>query len=506
MTIIQTITLIAFGFISVVPVLRLFQYKEHKKYESLRYFVSVVFLWTLLQFIFYLIDDIALIYFIKFLTYPIIFLIVYLGYETIQSFIGKTTPKWFRMIAISYFVFSLVIALTNPIHREFLKLSIDDVSSQSDFLYADIGFWFIIHMAVSYVLVIYLMTKLIIHLRKPAQFNRSIFPFYSILIILGVAIIVNFVHIMFYTLSIDPTYLLMVLMSYALYWIVFRRDFQFQLLASSRNVLINAMREMYIIADKYGNVIEFSNQILKSFDVKHDDTHSLSSFINALKKQAILYKTFDHVKDEPFIHKPYLYTIYKEFTLDRYNQEGTLVLLYDETRLMKLVDQLNYYIKYDQMTDCYNRNYFETQQDKLVNKYPNYGIIMTDLNGLKLHNDYLGHAAGDDLIERFVKNTKAVTTDNTLMFRMGGDEFLLFVKDTKRTSIEALKDAIIHKNTYDTIENHISVAVGVAKHRDDEHIEDTIKRADQASYDMKKVYSADYQKKLIEHFKSHQKK
>ncbi len=154
------------------------------------------------------------------------------------------------------------------------------------------------------------------------------------------------------------------------------------------------------------------------------------------------------------------------------------------------------------MTDCYNRNYFESQQKKLVEAYPNYGIIMTDLNGLKLHNDYLGHAAGDALIKRFVKNTKEVTTNNTIMFRMGGDEFLLFIKDVKKTSLEALKDAIIHINKDETIEEHISVAVGTAIHKDGEHIEDTIKRADQASYDMKKAYSADYQKKLIEHFKN----
>jgi diguanylate cyclase (GGDEF)-like protein len=166
---------------------------------------------------------------------------------------------------------------------------------------------------------------------------------------------------------------------------------------------------------------------------------------------------------------------------------------------MKLVDQLNYYIKYDQMTDCYNRNYFETQQETLVETYPNYGIIMTDLNGLKLHNDYLGHVAGDDLIKRFVKNTKDISSDNSLMFRMGGDEFLLLVKDTKKTSLEALKDAIIHINSDDDIEKHISVAVGTAKHKGNEHIEDTIKRADQASYDMKKTNSADYQKKLIDH-------
>ncbi|MFW6319509.1 MAG: diguanylate cyclase domain-containing protein [Bacillota bacterium] len=497
MTLIQAIILISFGFLSLVPTLRLFHYKQHRKYENLRYFVTVVFLWTLIQFIFYLIDNVTFIYFIKFLTYPIIFLIVYLGYETIQSFIGKNTPKWFRMIGITYFIFSLVVTLTNPIHMEFLKLSIDNVTSHNDFLHADIGLWFIIHMTVSYILVIFVMIKLIVHLRKPAQYNRSIFPFYSIIIILGLGIVINFIHIVFYTLSLDPTYLFIVLMSYALYWIVFRRDFQFQLLASNRNVLINAMREMYIIADKYGNVIEYSNKLLTSFEIKDEETQLLSAFIHALKKQAILYKTFDHVKDAPFIDKPYLYTIYKEFTFDQFNQQGTLVLLYDETRLMKLVDQLNYYIKYDQMTDCYNRNYFETQQENLIKTYPNYGIIMTDLNGLKLHNDYLGHAAGDDLIKRFVNNTKKITADNSLMFRMGGDEFLILVKNTQKTSLEALKDAIIYINSDNDIENHISVAVGTAKHKNDEHIEDTIKRADQASYDMKKTYSSEYQKKLI---------
>jgi diguanylate cyclase (GGDEF)-like protein len=58
------------------------------------------------------------------------------------------------------------------------------------------------------------------------------------------------------------------------------------------------------------------------------------------------------------------------------------------------------------------------------------GVLVVDLNGLKLINDDLGHEAGDAAVAEVARRLRAATGDDALIARIGGDEFGVLVADS----------------------------------------------------------------------------
>jgi len=78
-----------FGAISAIPYFHLRRYNASEKYRQLRYFSMAVFIWTILTISTHLIDQLIIVYYIDLLIYPLIFTIIYFGFETVQTFIEK---------------------------------------------------------------------------------------------------------------------------------------------------------------------------------------------------------------------------------------------------------------------------------------------------------------------------------------------------------------------------------------------------------------------------------
>lgn len=104
-----------------------------------------------------------------------------------------------------------------------------------------------------------------------------------------------------------------------------------------------------------------------------------------------------------------------------------------ETEALELAD-LRYRAAYhDMLTGLYNRTSYEhavTEIDK--NPIPeDLMYIALDVNSLKIVNDTLGHAAGDELIVGTARCLELCMADYGEVFRIGGDEFaaILYVKD-----------------------------------------------------------------------------
>jgi len=77
----------------------------------------------------------------------------------------------------------------------------------------------------------------------------------------------------------------------------------------------------------------------------------------------------------------------------------------------------------DALTGCYNRNMLEEMRDTLDRQ--DLIVTIVDVDGLKMINDHHGHQAGDIIIQRVASQLKRVSE---LVFRLGGDEFLLIDK------------------------------------------------------------------------------
>lgn len=94
----------------------------------------------------------------------------------------------------------------------------------------------------------------------------------------------------------------------------------------------------------------------------------------------------------------------------------------------------------DIMTGLYNRRKIHevTQEVSEEQGKRSFGILNFDLNDLKKANDNYGHAAGDRLLTDFSAILEEVFGAYGIVARMGGDEFIVFYRDTDQVDTEAL--------------------------------------------------------------------
>lgn len=82
----------------------------------------------------------------------------------------------------------------------------------------------------------------------------------------------------------------------------------------------------------------------------------------------------------------------------------------------------------DVLTGLWNRQYLEDQV-RVYGKDGNAGVFMLlDLDNFKTINDTLGHIVGDAVLIKFAETLKEQITDDDIVCRIGGDEFVIFLK------------------------------------------------------------------------------
>ena len=82
----------------------------------------------------------------------------------------------------------------------------------------------------------------------------------------------------------------------------------------------------------------------------------------------------------------------------------------------------------DQLTGLLNRSAVNERLEQVCRKTPGYFFII-DLDCFKLVNDLYGHDMGDKLLLSFAKTIKATLTPDSIIGRIGGDEFVAFSSD-----------------------------------------------------------------------------
>ncbi|MEG1254363.1 HD domain-containing phosphohydrolase [Clostridium sp.] len=141
---------------------------------------------------------------------------------------------------------------------------------------------------------------------------------------------------------------------------------------------------------------------------------------------------------------------------------GIVGLARDITPTKKLEEKLRYLSYTDSLTGLYNRTYFEEKIEELnKEEFLPLGIIMGDVNGLKLVNDSLGHFEGDNLLKSIANVLKNVCGDKGFVCRWGGDEFMILMPNCNDNSCEKVVEDILDKcknNDYKYIE--LSIALG----------------------------------------------
>ena len=143
----------------------------------------------------------------------------------------------------------------------------------------------------------------------------------------------------------------------------------------------------------------------------------------------------------------------------------------------------------DGMTGLYNKSKYLSILSNEYDETSMVSVIYWDINNLKKINDTNGHEEGDELIRTVANNILNLAQDNKKAFRVGGDEFVMILKDADEQ--EALRTIEEWQNNIDSIKSEypfeISASVGYATGHG-KNLQDIIKQADENMYIEKKKY------------------
>ncbi|MDY0385512.1 PAS domain S-box protein [Trichlorobacter sp.] len=133
---------------------------------------------------------------------------------------------------------------------------------------------------------------------------------------------------------------------------------------------------------------------------------------------------------------------------------GVVIVFRDVSEIFAKQRQIEYLSYHDQLTDFYNRHYLEKIINS-INHQDNYplGIISIDINNLKFVNDNYGHIKGDYILMQAARIIRKNIPCTDFLFRIGGDEFLLFVYRTNPKHLKKIKENIINSIRLECTDN-----------------------------------------------------
>ncbi len=173
-----------------------------------------------------------------------------------------------------------------------------------------------------------------------------------------------------------------------------------------------------------------------------------------------------------------------------FTDDSVIWVARDITDRKKVEDTLHYQSTHDTLTGLYNRQYYETEIDRLQHSrlFP-ISIIMIDVDGLKWVNDHRGHQAGDELLQRVAGLLKSAFRPEDMVARMGGDEFVvvlpLTAEPAARLALKRLEEILEKHNQLFPSEQHLGLSMGTATGTSGILLTEVFKMADQAMYSVK---------------------
>ena len=233
--------------------------------------------------------------------------------------------------------------------------------------------------------------------------------------------------------------------------------------------------------------------VLDSFKATREITSFLSSFSQTLSSMYRL-STSNHALRLSNLqlerHKRNL----EELVEERTKALNTALSEQEENnlKLQTANKELAFFATTDFLTGLLNRRYFFELAQKYCNELPEHHlpgtVAMIDVDFFKSINDTYGHQAGDDLLRKVAKSIQSCFNQETLVGRLGGEEFAILLPRTNlNTAYEACKCLLTHisDTKLKTGPNTISVtaSIGLSEiHKHDTNIEKALLSADKALY------------------------
>jgi diguanylate cyclase (GGDEF)-like protein/hemerythrin-like metal-binding protein len=142
----------------------------------------------------------------------------------------------------------------------------------------------------------------------------------------------------------------------------------------------------------------------------------------------------------------------------------------------------------DRLTGTWNRAHFDktivVESSRSVRYHQPVTLILLDIDHFKQVNDQHGHAVGDEVLRELAKVIRNNIRTSDMLFRWGGEEFVILAPSTNYQSASKLADTLrarIEQHEINTAGN-ITVSLGVAEHVSGESENAWFRRTDEALY------------------------
>ncbi|MDP3875938.1 MAG: GGDEF domain-containing protein [Methylobacter sp.] len=145
----------------------------------------------------------------------------------------------------------------------------------------------------------------------------------------------------------------------------------------------------------------------------------------------------------------------------------------------------------DPLTQAHNRNSFndviKREMSLATRNRQDLSLIFFDIDHFKFINDNYGHDCGDSVLASSAKWIKESLRESDIVFRYGGEEFVVLLSDTDADGAKLLAERIRSSIEHHTIAYgmdviKITASLGISTLRDDDSIDSFVKRADNAMY------------------------
>jgi diguanylate cyclase (GGDEF)-like protein/PAS domain S-box-containing protein len=127
------------------------------------------------------------------------------------------------------------------------------------------------------------------------------------------------------------------------------------------------------------------------------------------------------------------------------NVLGGVGMIEDKTKEHDALTDLEYLVQHDVLTGLFNRRGFRNYMEDLVTseKHKTYFSVLfyLDLNQFKSINDSLGHQVGDDVLLAVSKRLTTLLGKDSMVSRLGGDEFIIIIPHISEDKHMAHKEA-----------------------------------------------------------------
>lgn len=171
------------------------------------------------------------------------------------------------------------------------------------------------------------------------------------------------------------------------------------------------------------------------------------------------------------------------------DSSSQLVTFSNITDIYRQAKQDKHRANHDQLTGLYNREYFHTIIHEIIHKNSTISLLMFDIDYFKNINDTYGHNIGDIILQEFSQIINDNIKHKDILFRWGGEEFIVLLPETKSEDAFILAEHIritVAKYLFTEIK-HLECSIGITFYHKNTSIISFLEEADLALYKAKET-------------------